>query len=302
MRLILKSLFLSSACAASVCFGQAVGPPPPQPVNPIDPTGPVATTGPDAQKVKPADSKPPRKTATPEELAARAEKAKLAQQYIAALSADAYMDRADAKQKLIALGRPAIEPLESAARAEDSETRLRAMEILITMRGRGFLGIGLEEEDVEVPGAQDGFVATERPGSVRANQVIDFRQGYQQRYGVKRPFPAETAGMEQGDRMVEINGRPIRGIKDLMTEIILTGPGRTASIVFERGGATKRVHALLTRNPMLVFQNEVGFQQSMPNEKPSVDLEEEIDFSEVDKRANLKPDEAALPAEFFIDE
>ncbi|HYF49740.1 MAG TPA: PDZ domain-containing protein [Planctomycetota bacterium] len=287
MTVFKKCLLLPSFLLASACFGQAIGPDPAPPA-PAEPPQPRASVP---------------KLPNAEELAARAQKAKLAEQYIAELGSDEYTQRAEARRKLMELGRPAIEPLEAAARSEDSETRLRAMEILIALRGRGFLGIGLMEENADVPpgGGEDAEnVVDTGESTVRANQIIDYRQGFKDRYGVKRPFPAEAAGMEMSDRVVEINGRPIRGIKDLMNEVILTGPGRVASIVVERGGEKKRIHALLTRNPMTAFTDENGFQRNLGSDKPPVDLEEEIDFTEDDKRASLKAKDPPGAEDFFI--
>jgi hypothetical protein len=233
-----------------------------------------------------------------------AEDVKLAEKLVEQLSADSYMDRAEAREKLKELGRASIEPLEAGAQSDDPETRLRCMEILIAMRGRGFMGVGLMEDNAEMP--EDGGNA-DLDIEVSANQVIDWRQGYDRQYGVKRPFPADAAGIKSGDKLLEINGRRVRGIKDLMREVILVGPGRVCSVMIERNGVKTRVSVLLTRNPMLQKQNQFGGIEAAKDPPPAVDLEKEIDFTEDDKRAELQKKDAPAPIavdgiEMIIDE
>ena len=53
--------------------------------------------------------------------------------------------------------------------------------------------------------------------------------------GVRAGGPAETAGLERGDRIVELAGREIRDIYDLMYVLRESKPGEEASFVAERG-------------------------------------------------------------------
>ena len=75
---------------------------------------------------------------------------------IQALGSDSYSTRVQARNSLLQLGRAAIEPLEYAVKSEDPEVRLRAAEILIALRGRGFMGLGLHGERARRRGRRAG--------------------------------------------------------------------------------------------------------------------------------------------------
>jgi membrane-associated protease RseP (regulator of RpoE activity) len=220
-----------------------------------------------------------------------------AQDAAKALGSDNFSERSNAKEQLLRLGRASIEPLEYAVKSEDPEVRLRAMEILIALRGRGFLGIGLQESaddelvDLDAAPEEDAkdAVRTVTPPVVSANQIVSFRQPPYNTYGLTRPFPAEAAGMQPGDKILSINERPIHGVKDLMREVITIGPARTAIIVIERGAQKLRLPVLLTRNPMTTRGNDFGGYQMVRDGSPPVDLEKELDGgnAEPDKRAEL---------------
>jgi S1-C subfamily serine protease len=53
--------------------------------------------------------------------------------------------------------------------------------------------------------------------------------------GVRAGGPADTAGLERGDRIVELAGREIRDIYDLMYVLRESKPGDTVGFVAERG-------------------------------------------------------------------
>ena len=165
------------------------------------------------------------------------------QKLIEELSSDSYFVRQQSREGLLKLGRPAIEPLEWAVKSEDAETRLRAIELLIELRGRGFLGIKLSEK-VQQSEGQDAAADFAEPSVVGVDQVIGFYE-----FGATKPFPAETAGMQGGDTILRVNGQPIGGIKSLMREVIVIGPGRTAILTIERDGEQLRLPMTLTRNP-----------------------------------------------------
>jgi Tol biopolymer transport system component len=55
--------------------------------------------------------------------------------------------------------------------------------------------------------------------------------------GVRTGGPAEAAGLKRGDRIVELSGREIRDIYDLMYVLRESKPGEKASFVVERGDA-----------------------------------------------------------------
>ncbi len=224
----------------------------------------------------------------------KAEDLKQAREAVKALSSDSFSERYNARNQLMQLGRASIEPLEYALKSEDPEVRLRSLEILIALRGRGFLGIGLQEstdEEIavdpdEVPeGGAKEQVKTVAPPIVIANQIVNFKQAPYNAYGVTKPFPAEAAGMQPGDKILTINDRPIHGTKDLMREVIAIGPARTAIMLIERGGERLRLPVLLTRNPIVMRGNEFGGFQYVRDNAPPVDLERETE-ADPEKRAD----------------
>ena len=58
--------------------------------------------------------------------------------------------------------------------------------------------------------------------------------------GVRPGGPADEAGLQRGDRIVELSGREVRDIYDLMFILREARPGEASSVVVERGGATIR--------------------------------------------------------------
>jgi len=197
------------------------------------------------------------------------QKVKRAEELVQALASDSYAARAQAKTQLMQLGRPAIEPLEAALVSSDPELQIRATELLIDLRGRGFLGVGLSEEEVPVT---DGSGA-ELPPIVVASQIVNFMQ--YANAGVTRPFPAEVAGIQQGDKILAVNERPVHGVQDLKREVTLVGPGRVASLLIEREGKPRRVSAVLTRNPIPSGRMNVIDPAGQGEPPPPIDLERE---------------------------
>ena len=196
-----------------------------------------------------------------------------AQAMIQALGSDSYSTRLQARSTLLQLGRPAIEPLEYAAQSEDPEVSLRATEILIALRGRGFMGVLLQ--DAETGDEAGAARRVGRDGGVLASQVVPAEQ--YKMYGILKPFPAETAGVQPGDRILAVNDRPVHGVKDLMREVIIIGPARLAVLLIERGGKLLRLPLLLTRNPILQKNNGLEFIQPQIEPTPPVDLEKEAE-------------------------
>ncbi len=54
--------------------------------------------------------------------------------------------------------------------------------------------------------------------------------------GVRAGGPADQAGLQRGDRVVELAGREVRDIYDLMYVLRAVKPGEQSSVVVERGG------------------------------------------------------------------
>jgi hypothetical protein len=182
-----------------------------------------------------------------------------AEALIAQLGDDHYGVRSLAFEALAELGRSALKPLRSALDSADPEVSTRAAELLIRIRGRGFLGIGLSEDwegarpddsvasDGTGPGAKageedkgdDDLGKDEQdrpPPVVQVTQVLD-------------DFPAQRAGIHTGDKVLAVNGRSISGMYDLMRVVILAGPREPAMVVVEREGRKRAVSVVLSRNP-----------------------------------------------------
>lgn len=200
-------------------------------------------------------------------------RAKQATEAVQQLGSDDYASRRTAYAKLLSLGRPAVEPLEKGQQSEDPEVRLRSMELLIALRGRGFLGVSLQEsEDIDGDGIPDGLDTGQ--ACVRAMSIVSHQHPQYANLGLNKPLPAEAAGMEAGDKLVAVNDRPVHGTKDLMREVISVGPARLAVITIERNGKMQRLPVVLTRNPLL---NSRNFYTPEPAELPPVDLEKELE-------------------------
>ena len=175
---------------------------------------------------------------------------------IQALGADTYTERDKASRELFAMGRAAIEPLEFAAKSDDPEIRIQATRLLLSLRGRGFMGINLQEEQPGAGGnpyfeSDDPAASTQEFAApvVRVVRIAKPEDIPNNRSTDAKPFPAEVAGMQAGDKVLAINGRPLHGVKDLMREVIVLGPAKVAQALIERDGKIIRLSLILTRNP-----------------------------------------------------
>lgn len=62
--------------------------------------------------------------------------------------------------------------------------------------------------------------------------------------------PAEKAGLMRGDIIVEFNGKPIKTMEDLVSEVRMREPGEKVKIVFYRGNQRKEVEVTLEEKPL----------------------------------------------------
>jgi membrane-associated protease RseP (regulator of RpoE activity) len=193
---------------------------------------------------------------------------RVAWKLVDALASDSFLVREKARDGLYKLGRASIEPLEFAAQSEDSEMRLRAVELLVALRGRGFLGIGMMQHPVTSD--SDATIWQLPAWQVIVNLVQQY-------------LPADTAGLKQGDAILELNGKPVQDINDLQRDVITTGPARVLSAVIERNGERTRIPILLTVNVNPLVVQGQGY---LPATLPPINLEKE-----------LPPDEAAHASE-----
>lgn len=151
---------------------------------------------------------------------------RLANKLVDALNADSFLVREKAREGLLKLGRASIEPLESATKAEESETRLRAIELLIALRGRGLLGVAMMQPNFgDVGPAWGAGVKQVPPG-----------------------LPADQAGIQVGDTIVALNGAPVSGNEELQHLVFTSGPAKVMDVIVDRGGEKYHFPVLLTLN------------------------------------------------------
>jgi S1-C subfamily serine protease len=131
--------------------------------------------------------------------------------------------------------------------------------------------LGVQLQEVNPALEARGQAAAAAPIYLKAVSVLGSEQ-YRPK-GSPKIYPAEIAGLKAGDKFVSVNGHLVHGTKDLMREIIATGPARIASLEIERDGKLLRLPVLLTRNPVskpAVLINQMFIQEDQP---PPVDLE-----------------------------
>lgn len=174
------------------------------------------------------------------------------------LGADNFTHRRQAAGELMEAGRAALEPLARALEDSDAEIRAKAAELLVALRGRGFVGIQFNEQpskdappvpqqqemidgdDGEVEGASATPVAPQ-PVFIPAPdvQVVETVDG----------MPGKEAGVQSGDRFLAVNGRAICGELDLLREVILAGPAKPSMLVLDRDGRKITIAIMLGRHP-----------------------------------------------------
>lgn len=69
---------------------------------------------------------------------------------------------------------------------------------------------------------------------------------------VERKSPADSAGIEEGDVIIEFDGRKIYDADDLRKVVGRTKPGTTVSVVVDRKGTTKTLKATIGKYPARV--------------------------------------------------
>ena len=206
---------------------------------------------------------------------------------IQALNSDSYGERTAARRELFNIGRPALPALDYASKSDDTELRIAANELLIALRGRGFMGVNLQEEQ---PPEEEGEESPARHGAIDRPTVRVIGIANASSMGLKKPFPAELGGVATSDKLLEVNGKPVCGVKDLMREVINIGPTNVALIMIERDGRKLRLPLLLTRNPMLRDSVPVDLEKDAPVEPPQGDPK---DPAKPDAAtAEKKPDDA----------
>lgn len=180
------------------------------------------------------------------------------------LGAENYTHRRQAAGELMEAGRAALEPLARALEDKDPEIRAKAADLLVALRGRGFVGIQFNEqpskdapivqqpadfEDNDEPAGAGTEPVAPQPAFIPAPdvQVVETVDG----------MPGKEAGLLAGDRFLAVNGRAICGELDLLREVILAGPAKPSMLVIDRDGKKVTIAITLGRHP---------------NDSPPVDL------------------------------
>lgn len=180
------------------------------------------------------------------------------------LGAENFTHRRQAAGELMEAGRAALEPLARALEDKDPEIRAKAADLLVALRGRGFVGIQFNEQpskdapivqqradfgDGEEPAGAGTEPVAPQPAFIPARdvQVVETVDG----------MPGKEAGLQSGDRFLAVNGRAICGELDLLREVILAGPAKPSMLVIDRDGKKVTIAITLGRHP---------------NDSPPVDL------------------------------
>ena len=97
---------------------------------------------------------------------------------------------------------------------------------------RGYLGVALQRVDTDIASA----VGLEKPQGALVAEVLP-------------GGPAEKAGLQSGDVILELNGKKVEGIGSLRTTVMLMKPGETAVMVLRRNGQNMTITATVAENP-----------------------------------------------------
>ena len=97
---------------------------------------------------------------------------------------------------------------------------------------RGWLGIGIQDLDKDLA---DSFGLK----SVKGVLVT----------GVSEKSPADKAGLEQGDVIVSLDGKPVADTADLRNRVAMIRPGSTAELIVIRDGRKKTIEVTIGEQP-----------------------------------------------------
>ncbi len=118
------------------------------------------------------------------------------------------------------------------AEALADESPGQAVVRLETSTRRGWLGVSVQD-------------LTPRLAKANGNQVTEGALVNE----VERKSPADSAGIEEGDVIVEFDGRKIYDADDLSKVVGRTKPGTTVTLVIDRRGKTMTLKATIGRIP-----------------------------------------------------
>jgi S1-C subfamily serine protease len=94
--------------------------------------------------------------------------------------------------------------------------------------------------------ASDLSTSTSAPGATTATTATTAATGGALVDTVQPDGAAARAGIQVGDSIVDIDGRPVRSLADLRTRLYADPPGSTLTVTYDRNGATATVGVELT--------------------------------------------------------
>lgn len=116
---------------------------------------------------------------------------------------------------------------------------------------RGFLGISPQAVDKEIAA---GFNLPKAEGVLITS--------------IEKGSPAEKAGLQQGDIILEVNGKPIKSLQSFRYDISMINPGQQAQLKVYRKGK------ILTVNVTLGSAADKGTVPAVASQKLGIDVED----------------------------
>ncbi|MGJ5817587.1 trypsin-like peptidase domain-containing protein [Paludibaculum fermentans] len=113
---------------------------------------------------------------------------------------------------------------------------------------------------------------------------------------------ADAAGLQPGDVLISIDGKPIREVRDLALTVFQRAPGDELKIVFQRGKEemTKTVAVLERKNEPSLLADQAGYDAALVRELGilAVTVDEKVTAILTDLRRLSGVAVAAVPAEY----
>ena len=130
------------------------------------------------------------------------------------------------RSRLIVLGILLAGMIVFAAEQDGKETRMK-------MKKQGWLGVGIQ--DVTPAFAREHELKIKEGAYI--NEIVD-------------DSPADSAGLTEGDVIVEFNGKKIEAAEDLTKAVRETAPGTKAAVKINRGGESKIITVNTGKNKL----------------------------------------------------
>lgn len=155
----------------------------------------------------------------------------------------------------------AINPGNSGGALVNLDGQVVGVNTAIATRSGGYQGIGFA-----IPINQAKLIMSDLVNEGRVLrgflgvQINDLNKDMADYYGLDRPMgaivttvtgdsPADRAGLEQGDIILEVNGKTVKDVDDLRFKISEIRPGNDVRLVVQRDGASRNMTAVLDEWP-----------------------------------------------------